>query len=220
MLRSSLSPDGERIVFVTIDDEAHSPVWIASLSNPEGAHPITTTNAGVAFFGAPGEVVFAAVEDFAILRIKESGADSQKLNATPLIPLGVSPDGRWIAVQDPRAWGALIVYPASGGSPTRLCDHCAPPWGVDPIPFYLGWSPDGKFLFWNFTGSTYAIPLPAGRLLPETPAAGLQSPDAISSPGGTTSSPGNHTRSRRRIPSRVHVHEGHDAAEHLPGADT
>jgi len=83
-------------------------------------------------------------------------------------------------VQDPRAWGALIIYPASGGgSPIRLCDRCAPPWPVDPIPFYLGWSPDGKFLYWNFMGSTYAIRLGSGRLLPEFPVGGLQSPDAI-----------------------------------------
>jgi eukaryotic-like serine/threonine-protein kinase len=178
LLHYSLSTDGERIAFVTIDDQAHSPVWTASLRDPDGARPITTSNAGMAFFGAPGEILFAAVEEFAILRIKEGG-DSQKLNPTPLIPLGVSPDGRWIAVQDPRAWGTLIVYAANGGSPIRLCERCAPPWGTDPIPFYLGWSPDSKFMYWNFTGSTYAIPLRAGRLLPEIPAAGLQSPDAI-----------------------------------------
>ena len=180
VLHYSLSPDGERIVFVTIDDQAHSPVWIASLSDPVQARPITTTNAGMVFFGERGAVVFFALEDFAILRITEDGGDSQQINPTPLIPLGVSPDGRWIAVQDPRAWGALIIYPASGGgSPIRLCDRCAPPWPVDPIPFYLGWSPDGKFLYWNFTGSTYAIRLGASRLLPEFPVGGLQSPDAI-----------------------------------------
>ena len=61
----------------------------------------------------------------------------------------------------------------------RLCDHCAPPWDTQPIPFYLGWSPDRKFLRWNFTGSMYSIPLAPGHMLPQIPAAGLQSKGAV-----------------------------------------
>jgi hypothetical protein len=98
---------------------------------------------------------------------------------TPLMPLSVSSEGEWIAVQDARAWGALIVYPTRGGSPVRLCDHCAPPWGIEPMPFYLGWSPDRKFLLWNFTSAMYALPLASGRMLPPIPAAGLQSKEAV-----------------------------------------
>jgi hypothetical protein len=73
----------------------------------------------------------------------------------------------------------LIVYPTRGGSPVRLCDRCAPPWGVETTPFYLGWSADRKFLLWNFTGSMYAIPLAPGRMLPQIPAAGVQSKEAV-----------------------------------------
>jgi hypothetical protein len=47
------------------------------------------------------------------------------------------------------------------------------------MPFYLGWSPDRKFLFWNFSGSMFAIPLIPGRMLPQIPAAGLQSKEAV-----------------------------------------
>ena len=61
----------------------------------------------------------------------------------------------------------------------RLCDRCAPPWGVDTIPFYAGWSPDSKFLLWNFARSMHAIPLQPGRALPEIPAGGLQSKNAV-----------------------------------------
>jgi Tol biopolymer transport system component len=179
LLHYSLSADGQRIVFVTIDDQAHSPVWVAPLNDPDAARQITTANASVAYFGPPGDVVFGGAEDFAIWRIKEGGGESQKVIPTPLILLSVSSDGEWIAVQDPRAWGALIVYPTRGGSPVRLCDRCAPPWGTEPIPFYLGWSPDGKFMLWNFSGSMYAIPLASGRMLPRIPAAGLQSREAV-----------------------------------------
>jgi len=179
LLHYSLSVDGQRIVFVTIDDQAHSPVWVAPLNDPNAARQITTANASVAYFGAPGEVVFGGAEDFAILRIGEGGGESQKVIPTPLMPLSVSSDGEWIAVQDPRAWGALIVYPTHGGSPVRLCDRCAPPWGTEPIPFYLGWSPDRQFLLWSVSGSMSAIPLASGRMLPQIPAAGLQSKEAV-----------------------------------------
>jgi Tol biopolymer transport system component len=179
LLHYSLSTDGQRIVFVTIDDQAHSPVWVAPLNDPNAARQITTENASVAYFGAPGNVVFGRVDDFAILRVREDGGESQKLIPMPLMPVAVSSDGEWIAVQDARAWGALTVYPTHGGSPVRLCDRCAPPWGTETIPFYLGWSPDRKLLLWNFTGSMYAIPLSGDRMLPEIPVTGLQSKEAV-----------------------------------------
>jgi eukaryotic-like serine/threonine-protein kinase len=163
LLHYSLSADGRRIVFVTTDDQAHSPVWVAPLNDPSAARQITTANASFASFGAPGEIVFGGAEDLAILRIGEGGGESQKVIPTPLMPLSVSSDGERIAVQDPRAWGALVVYPMRGGSPLRLCDRCAPPWGTETTPFYLGWSPDRKFLLWNFSGSMYSIPLAPGR---------------------------------------------------------
>jgi hypothetical protein len=179
LLHYSLSADGQRIVFTTVDDEGHSPVWVASVNDPNAARQITTTDAAVAFFGAPREVLMINVKDFSILRIREDGGDAQKVIPTPLLPLSVSPDGQWIAVQDPRAWGALIVYSTRGGSPHRLCDRCAMPWGTDTMPFYVGWSPDGKFLFWNFANSMHAIPLRPGRALPDIPVGGLQSKTAV-----------------------------------------
>jgi hypothetical protein len=179
LLHYSLSADGQRIVFVTIDDQAHSPIWIAPLNNPDAARQITTANASSAYFGAPGEIVFGGAEDLAIMRIAESGGEAQKVTATPLMLLSVSSDGEWIAVQDPRAWGALVVYPMRGGAPLRLCDRCSPPWGTETVPFYLQWSPDGKFLLWNFNGSMYSIPLAPGRMLPRIPTSGLQSSAAV-----------------------------------------
>ena len=179
LIHYSLSADGQRIVFVTVDDQARSPVRVASLNDLQAARQITTMNATAAFFGAPGEVMFGGAADFAIHRVKDVGGESQKVIPTPLVLLNVSPDGQWIAVQDPRAWGALIVYPARGGSPLKLCDLCAPPWGVETTPFFLGWSPDGQALFWRFTSGLFAISLQAGRMLPAIPSAGLPSKDTV-----------------------------------------
>jgi hypothetical protein len=71
------------------------------------------------------------------------------------------------------------VYPAGGGSPRRLCDLCAPPWGTEPPPFYFGWAPNSEFAYWNYTNATYAIPLPSGRLLPDIPAGGINAKEGV-----------------------------------------
>jgi serine/threonine protein kinase len=181
ILYYSISSDGQRVVFVSVDDKGRSPVWMAFLDGSAKPRQLTTLDAGAAFFGAPGEVIFGSEgqTEFYIYRIKEDGRGLQKLVTKPLFPLGVSPDGQWIAVQDPTAWGALMVHPADGGSPIRLCDFCAPPWGIETIPFYVGWTPDSKFLYWNFANASYAIPLQPGRPLPLIPEKGVQSREAV-----------------------------------------
>jgi len=175
----SMSKDGQRVVFVPVDGRGRATVWIASLNGQTPPRQLSMTDAAVAFFGAAGEVIFGGLQDFYVFRMRDDGSELQKAITTPLLAIAVSPDGQWVAVQDPTAWGALVMYPMSGGSPVRLCDYCAPPWGTEPMPFYIGWSPDGKVLYWNFTNATYAIPLPPGRMLPAIPAGGIKSKDGV-----------------------------------------
>ena len=135
-----------------------------------------------AYFGAPGEVVFDGDEKGALFvnRIKDDGSAFQKLIPTPnIFSFGVSPDGRWVAAQDSRAWGALLVFPAGGGDPKLICESCSPPQGTDPKPPDMGWTPDGRFLYLNFAGSTYAVPLKPGQMLPPIPASGFPSKEAV-----------------------------------------
>ena len=175
----SISGDGQRVVFVPVDEQGRASVWIASLNGQTPSRQLTTMDAGTAFFGATGEVIFGGLQDFYVFRMRDDGSELQKAITTPLLPIAVSPDGQWVVVQDPTAWGALIVYPLGGGSPVRLCDLCAPPWGTQPMPFYIGWSPDGRVLYWNFENATYAIPLQTGRMLPPIPAGGIKSKDGV-----------------------------------------
>jgi hypothetical protein len=49
----------------------------------------------------------------------------------------------------------------------------------------MTWTPDGKFLYLKFGGSTFAIPLSAGQLLPKMPANGFQSKSEIAALPGT-----------------------------------
>src|SRR5262249_18226798 len=97
----------------------------------------------------------------------------------PLLPFGVSADSRLVPVMDPKAWGTLMVYQASGGPPIRVCDACSPPQGTDPMPPPISWTPDGRFLYLKFASSTYAIPLKPGQMLPPIPAPGFPSKEAI-----------------------------------------
>lgn len=180
----SISADGQRMVFVAVDEQGRSPVWIAALNAQTAPRQLTTMDAATTFFGAAGEVIFGGLQDFYVYRIRDDGSELQKAITTPLLPIAVSPDGQWVAVQDPTAWGALILHPLSGGAPVRLCDQCAPPWGTEPMPFYVGWSPDSKFVYWNFTNATYAIPLPSGRMLPAIPAGGIKSKDGVAALSG------------------------------------
>ena len=47
------------------------------------------------------------------------------------------------------------------------------------MPFYFGWAPDSRAVYWNFDNATYAIPLPPGRMLPPIPAGGIKSRDGV-----------------------------------------
>jgi Tol biopolymer transport system component/tRNA A-37 threonylcarbamoyl transferase component Bud32 len=185
MLHYSISQDGERVVFVSIDEEGRSPVWIASLEGKGPPRRLASMNAGAAFFGAPGEVFFGDFENGFVYRVKEDGSDLQTAIAVPaLIPFAVSPDGKWVSVQDPGAFGAVVVYPAGGTSPIRLCDRCTRPQGTDFIPPPLSWTPDGRIVYLKYGDSTFAIPLERGRMLPPIPAGGFPSKEAVAAVAG------------------------------------
>jgi len=177
----SISRDGRRVVFSAVDETGHTPVWLASLDGRTTPRRLTNMDGGRPFFGAPGEVVFDSEEkDVFIYRIKEDGSGLQKLLPTPmLIAFGVSPDGQWIPAQTPNQFGDSTVYRAGSTSPIRICGDCSQPQGTEYITPPLSWTPDGKFIYLNFAGTTYAIPLKPGQMLPPIPASGFPSKEAV-----------------------------------------
>ena len=62
MQHYTISADGQRVVFVAADDNGRTPVWLASLNGRTAPRRLTTMNSWAAYFGAPGEVVFAGEE--------------------------------------------------------------------------------------------------------------------------------------------------------------
>ena len=180
MLHYNVSPDGQRVVFVAIDDMGRSSLWLASLSGRTPPRQLTTMDAGTAYFGAQGEVLFGDLTQGTVYRIKEDGTElRQAIDAKALIPFAVSPDGRWVTVQDPQAFGAVVVYPTGAGSPIRFCDRCSRPQGTEWLPPPLSWTPDGKFIHLKVWDLMFAIPLEAGRMLPPVPPGGFASKEAV-----------------------------------------
>jgi Tol biopolymer transport system component len=180
MLHYSIAPDGERVVFVALDERGRSPVWIASLNGQTPPRQLTMVDAASAVFGAPGEVLFGDLESGVIYRVKEDATGPQKATAAgPQILYAASPDGKWVSVQDSKAFGAVIVYPTDGGAPRQLCDRCSQPQGPDWLPPPVSWSPDGMYVHLRFSGSTYAVPLQRGSMLPPVPDGGFPSKDAL-----------------------------------------
>jgi serine/threonine protein kinase len=189
-----ISGDGHRLVFVVADDAGRSAVWSAVLDGRSKPRRITTHHASRAFFGPRNDVVFVGEENGTkfVYRVKEDGSDLQKV-ARPSA-LSVSPDGKWVVVRsDPteEMVGPVLLYPVDGGSPTLVCGSCAAGDNVvrrlersGPQPSALKWSPDGTFVYLNFQGSIYAIPLRPGQVLPPLPASGIRTEqDVAALPG-------------------------------------
>jgi eukaryotic-like serine/threonine-protein kinase len=180
ILHYTISRDGERVVFVAADERGRSPVWIAPVNGQTAPRQLTMIDAGSAVFGAAGEVLFGDLEDGSVNRVKEDGTGLEKTTGGgPQILFAASPDGKWVSVQDTKEFGSVMVYPTDGGPPRRLCALCSRPQGSEWIPPPVSWSPDGKYVYLKFSGSTYAIPLQRGSMLPPVPDGGFSSKDAV-----------------------------------------
>ncbi|HJU73846.1 MAG TPA: hypothetical protein VJ717_08875, partial [Gemmatimonadaceae bacterium] len=176
-----VADDGASVVFVASNDSTRSSLWVASLDGRHAPRRIVPNDALQAFFGAPGEIIFAAREreKNSIYRIATDGTGKQKIFSASNLH-AVSPDGRWIAVWSPGATPELgeatWVYPADGSTPTLICSQCSPVPSFErgPWPSSVSWSPDGQFFYLNPFGTAYAIRLRPGEALPRLPIAGLK----------------------------------------------
>jgi Tol biopolymer transport system component len=190
MRHYTISADGQRMVFVASDEAGRYPVWLATLNRRSPPRQVTARDARKAFFGTLGDVLFTGQEKGTnfLYRVKEDGSDVPESIPTPrylgrqlfLADTGfsVSPDGKWAVVMGPNedSGTAVIVYPVGGGSPTMICEACAEQSSFErgPGPYNVNWSSDRTFLFLNFQGSVYAIPLQPDQALPRIPASGFR----------------------------------------------
>jgi eukaryotic-like serine/threonine-protein kinase len=190
MQHYAISSDGQRVVFVLADIAGHSPVWVAALHGRSAPRRVTAKDGSKAFFGSGNDVVFVGEENGAkvVYRVKEDGSELQKVARTASSGVFcVSPDGKWVLVSEystDETANEVMLYPVAGGSPIVFCGRCKAGSADYPGPSILSWSPDGKFLFLNFHGSIYAIPLKPGQMLPPLPVSGIQTEkDVAALPG-------------------------------------
>ena len=121
-----------------------------------------------------------------LYRIREDGSGLQKAIPDALTYFyDVSPGGKAVAV---LRGGTIEVYRTEGGPPIAVSTVCAAAGGENrgTTPPCASWSPDGKFLYLNDrrADQIYAVPIPAGRILPELPPEGIGSAEqAAALPG-------------------------------------
>ena len=159
-----LSRDEKEVAFTTTDSRGASQIWLAPLDRRTPQREIARGGDHVSV-GADGELVFRSLtENNALIRINMAGTGRERITtAAVLDKFGVSPNGEWVIALLPGA--GTIAVPIHGGARRTICaGRC-----------YPTWSSDGRFLYAGYSGlgKTLAIPVPAGKLLPDLPADGI-----------------------------------------------
>jgi len=181
----TVSLDGQRIVFVAIDDAGHVPVWLATLNGSSPPRRLTSIESVRTFFGASGQVFFMGGDegpDKFLYQIKEDGTGLRKVTPDRNgYAYDVSPDGKFVSVMSGEF---VVAYPVEGGSPTTICTGCGGLGGENRgiTPPVVSWSRDGKFLYLRLgsdDGPTWAVPLRPGQNLPPLPAGGIHRPEDV-----------------------------------------
>lgn len=190
-----ISIDGKRVVFTRREADGKIRMWLASLERRFPVQRLSKSQVSERrpVFGPDRNVFFLALEPGgrALYRMKEDGTDRQRIRQDigDVYLSSVSADGEWVAVRSYQPSGEEVsgalpfdAYPISGGVPVRICQGCR----------FVKWSPDGRFLYFSFTGmgivteggKTFALPIRAGKSLPDLPAAGVTSAEeAATLPG-------------------------------------
>jgi len=174
-----ISRDEKEVAFTTTDSAGASQIWLAPLDRRTPPQLIAQAGDQVSF-GIDGTLVFRSVEEKTnrLVRIKKDGTRREPITtASVLDKFGASPDGEWVAIHSPGAGengrSSAIAVPTRGGAPRRICDPgCR-----------AQWSSDGRFLYLATPVKTFAIPVPAGKSLPDLPASGIDLSLEVKLPG-------------------------------------
>jgi hypothetical protein len=129
-------------------------------------------------FGADGDLVFRSLDEKmdVLVRIRKDGSGREPLATVPVLEKGgISPDGEWVTAVNARGLFAVSLHDGA----TRI---------VCPAPSRAVWSSDGRFFYVAIDpntsaaspGKTLAIPVPAGKSLPDLPPSGID----VSTGGG------------------------------------
>jgi serine/threonine protein kinase/Tol biopolymer transport system component len=170
VLDYDISRDEQQVVFTTAGDGGERQVWTAPLDRRSPPRLVARQADSPRFVDA-GRIAFRSLEGHTnfIDRIGADGQARERVTSMPIVDFrGVAPDGKWLVAMVSRGGNLArtMAIPLDGGSPRMLCDDSC----------RTEWSPDGRRLFmWKgFFASErplVIVPIPAGRTLPEFPAA-------------------------------------------------
>src|SRR5258705_8234900 len=175
-----LSRDEKDVVFTTPGSGGESQIWLAPLDRRTPPRQIARGGDEVSF-SAGGDVIFRSLQGAGNLlaRIKKDGTARERITTAPILDkYGTSPDGEWVIAVSLNADEAeTLAVPVHGGAPRKLCA---------PVCIAV-WSSDGKFFYVasaTSPGRTLAMPVPAGKSLPDFPASGMNSSAGLVVPQG------------------------------------
>jgi serine/threonine protein kinase len=171
-----ISHDGHDIAFTTRDKTGVTDIWVSSLD--ESAHPRRIIHGGdqVAFDNNDGVLYrFNDGKQNLLFRMRQDGTQGEEVWNTPIFNFfSTSPDGIWAIVYAPlskeRQVPVTLAVPIHGGASRVICETFC----------FARWARDGRLLYVRFEGSpatsfdkTVAIPVDAGKSIPELPARGI-----------------------------------------------
>jgi serine/threonine protein kinase len=179
-----ISSDEMEVAYTTKAGDGESAIWLASLDR-RSAPRLVARGGDQVSFGASGELFFRELEknlNF-LVGINRDGSGRHRIVETPILnKLDVSPDGEWIIAFVPlstenRPADALpetVAIPLHGGARRKICvGLCRPSlWSLDGKVLYVGIDDSTSV---SAPGRTLAIPVPAGKSIPDLPAGGVRS---------------------------------------------
>jgi hypothetical protein len=163
------SPEGKPQLWLAAIDHSIPP---RQLPNVEGGFPRFLPNGDILFRRSEGSS--AAGTTGLVYAVHQDGSGMRKALAAPvLIPVNVSPDGKWF-----QAWAPVHRDGAPAIQAFSLVE------GADSVligtAIGLTWSPDGRYVSINSDaasvipeGRSYVVPLASEQTLPPIPAGGF-----------------------------------------------
>lgn len=179
-----ISRDEKEVVFTTTPSGGVSQIWLASLDGRSAPRQITSAGDQVSF-GANGTLVFRLLESKVNFLYRINTDRRERIVDTPILnKFSVSPDGEWVVAFAPAPGEdassetgrtQTVAVPVRGGATKKICSGiCASTWSSDGSVFYVVIEESASAT----PGTTLAIPVPAGKSVPDLPAAGI-SPAAV-----------------------------------------
>jgi hypothetical protein len=182
-----ISSDDKEVAFTTTDSSGKPRIGLASLDRRTPPRQIAPAGDQVSFAG-DGHLIFRSLEEKTnlLIRIQKDGGGREQITTVPVLDKGgVSPDGEWVLVGSPGAGAdaipATLAVPIRGNAPARkICaPTCQAGWSSDGKFFYVSLDPSAAAISPGTPGKVLAIPVPAGKALPELPASGINVAAAV-----------------------------------------